>query len=117
MDQRGRDFCSVHPSIPEVDLLLPLNRDLGDFAARMGDLVVALATIEQRPGREISTISRGRRAMSSGLRVLGSVAALGNLPLDEAITLLEGGRQLLWSSAFSMIRPEALHPQRTNQAS
>ena len=33
--------------------------------------------------------------------------------VNEAIKLLDGARQLLWSSAFSVIRPEALHPQRT----
>ena len=97
----------------QVDLLLPLKGDLGDFAARMGDLVVALATIEQRPVWEILNDLSGPSGDVFRLRVAGSVAALGNLPLDEAIKLLEGGRQLLWSSAFSIIRPETLHPQRT----
>ena len=101
--------------MPEVDLLLPLKRGLGDYAARMGDLVVALATIEQRPVPEILNDLSGPTGDVFRLRVAGSVAALGNLPLDEAIKLLEGVRQLLWSSAFSVIRPEALHPQRTSK--
>ncbi len=109
----GKGLLFQHPSMSQVDLLLPLKRDLGDFAARMGDLVVALATIYQRPVWEILNDLSGPSGDVFRLRVVGSVAALGNLPLDEAIKLLEGGRQLLWSSAYSIIRPEALHPQRT----
>ncbi len=105
----------VHPSFPKVDLLLPLKRDLGDFALRMGDLVVALATIERRPVQEVLNDLSGPAGDVFRLRVAGSVAALGNLPIDEAIQLLQGARQLLWSSAFSVIRPEALHPIRTSK--
>ena len=111
----GKGLLFLHPAMPEVDLLLPLKRGLGDYAARMGDLVVALATIEQRPVPEILNDLSGPTGDVFRLRVAGSVAALGNLPLDEAIKLLEGVRQLLWSSAFSVIRPEALHPQRTSK--
>ncbi len=111
----GRGLLFVHPSFPDVDLLLPLKRDLGDYAIRMGDLVVALATIEQRPVWEILNDLSGPSGDVFRLRVAGSVAALGNIPLDEAIKLLGGARQLLWSSAFSVICPEALHPQRTSR--
>jgi hypothetical protein len=104
-----------HPSFPKVDLLLPLKRDLGDYAFRMGDLVVALATIERRSVQEVINDLSGPAGDVFRLRVAGSVAALGNLPIDEAIKLLQGGRQLLWSSAFSVIWPEALHPIRTSK--
>ncbi len=111
----GNALLFLHPSFPEVDLLLPLKRNLGDYANRMADLVIALATIEQRPVQEILNDLSGPTGDVFRLRVAGSVSALGNLPLDEAIKLLDGARQLLWSSAFSVIRPEALHPQRTNK--
>jgi hypothetical protein len=111
----GIGLLFVHPSFPEIDLLLPLKRDLGDYAARLGDLVAALATIERRPVQEILNDLSGPTGDVFRLRVAGSVSALGNLPLDEAIKLLDGARQLLWSSAFSVIRPEALHPQRTTK--
>ena len=110
--KEGTGLLFLHPSFPEVDLLLPLERDLGDYANRMGDLVAALATIERRPVQEIINDLSGPTGDVFRLRVAGSVAALGNLPLDEAIKLLDGARQLFWSSAFGVIRPEALHPQR-----
>ena len=111
--REGNGLLFFHPEMPEADLLLPLKRTLGDYALRMGDLVVALATIEQRPLQEVLNDLSGPAGDVFRLRIAGSVAALGNLPLDEAINLLGGARQLLWSSAFSIIRPEALHPQRT----
>jgi hypothetical protein len=112
----GRDGDGLlfhHLSMPEVDLLLPLKRDLRDYAARMKDLLVSLATIERRPVQEILNDLTGPTGDVFRFRVAGSVAALGNLPLDEAMKLLAGARQLLWSSAFSVIRAEALHPVRT----
>ena len=42
-----------HPSFPGAELLLPLKREVGDFVLRMADVVVSLATIEQRPAREV----------------------------------------------------------------
>ncbi len=111
--REGDGLLFHHLSMPEVDLLLPLKLDLRDYGARMADLVGTLATIEQRPVREILNDLSGPAGDVFRLRIAGSVAALGSLPLDEAIKLLGGARQLLWSSAFSVIRPEALHPLRT----
>jgi hypothetical protein len=101
-----------HPSFPKVDLLLPLKRDLGDFALRMGDFVVALATIERRPAQEVLNDLSGPAGDVFRLSIVGSVAALGNLPIEEAIQLLQGARQLLWSSAFSVIRLRSLEARR-----
>jgi hypothetical protein len=37
----------------EADITLPLRRDLGDFALRMGDVLRTLAVVEQRPETEV----------------------------------------------------------------
>jgi len=91
--REGNGLLFQHPAMPEADLLLPLKRDLADHALRMGDQVVTLATIEQRPVQEILNDLSGPTGDVFRLRVAGSVAALGNLPLDEAIKLLNGARQ------------------------
>jgi hypothetical protein len=95
-----------------VDLLLPLSRDLGDYVQRMADLVVALAKIERRSVGEILNDLSGTSGDVFRLRIAGSVTSGGNLPLDDGIKLLQGGRQLLWSSAFGLLWPEALHTHR-----
>jgi hypothetical protein len=56
---QGLQFRSS--SVPGVDLLLPLGRDLDDYEQRMADLVAALAIIEQRPIWEtINDLEPGR---------------------------------------------------------
>ena len=79
---------------------------------RMADLVVALATIEQRPVWEILNDLSGPSGDLFRVKIAGAVASQGSFPLDEAIKLFQGGRQLLWSSAFGLLRPEPLHPHR-----
>jgi hypothetical protein len=101
-----------NPSVRGVDLLLPLSRDLGDYTQRMADVVIALATIEQRPIWVILNDLSGPSGDVFRLKIAGSVTSQGSFPLDDAIKLFQGGRQLLWSSAFSLLRPEALHPHR-----
>jgi hypothetical protein len=91
-----------------VDLLLPLTRDLGDYAQRIADLVVALATIERRPVGEILNDLAGPSGDVFRLKIAGAVTSLGSFPLDDAIKLLQGGRQLLWSSASGLLRSDAL---------
>src|SRR5262249_14758696 len=49
----GKGLRFHHPSMPKVDLLLPLKRELGDYILRMADVVIDLATIEQRSPWEI----------------------------------------------------------------
>jgi len=108
----GQALQFRNSSMRGVDLLVPLTRDLGDYAQRMADLVVALATIEQRPIWEILNDLSGSSGDVFRLKIAGSVTSQGSFPLDEAIKLFQGGRQLLWSSAFGLLRPEALHPYR-----
>jgi hypothetical protein len=108
----GQALQFRNPSLRGVDLLVPLTRDLGDYAQRMADLIVALTTIEKRPIWEIFNDLSAPSGDVFRLKVAGSVTSQGNFPLDEAIKLFQGGRQLLWSSAFGLLRPEALHPHR-----
>jgi hypothetical protein len=100
----------VHPSLPEAELLLPLKREVGDFVLRMADVVIALATIEQRSAWEILNDLSGPPGDVFRFRVVAADATLGNLPLDEGIQLLRGGRDLLLAAAWSAIRAQPLHP-------
>ena len=101
-----------NPSFPKVELLLPTNRDVGDFVLRMADIVVGLATIEKRSAFEIlNDLSRPSGDVFR-LRVVAPDSTLGNLPLDEGLHFMRGGRDLLLAAAFSTVRPQSLHPQK-----
>jgi hypothetical protein len=109
---QGKGLLFHLPSMPEAELLLPLKRDLSDYAIRMEDLVVTLAAVEQRPVAEVLNDLSGPKGDVFRFRVAGSVALMGNLPLDEAIKLFAGARRLLASAAQSLLRPEPLQPQK-----
>ncbi|QDV33710.1 hypothetical protein [Tautonia plasticadhaerens] len=102
-----------HPDHAGVELVVPMERSLGDYVLRMADVVVAIARIEDRPVDQVLNDLATPPGDVFRFRVVGSVATLGNLPLDEAIQLIGGGRQLLWASAYSTIQPQPLLPQRT----
>jgi hypothetical protein len=70
-----------HPSFPGAELLLPLQREVGDFVLRMADVVVSLATIEQRPAWEVLKDVSGPPGDVFRLRVFAADAELGSLPL------------------------------------
>jgi hypothetical protein len=101
------------PAVADAEVELPLRRDLGDYTLRMADLVQTLAIIEKRPLLEILNDLSGPPSDVLRLRVSAPEATLGNLPLDEAIQLLRGGRDMLLSAACSVTRPQAFHPEKS----
>ena len=77
----------------------------------MADLVQALAVVEKRSLFEVLNELSGPPSDVLRLRVAAPDATLGNLPLDEGLRLLRGGRDMLLSAACSTIRPQAFHPE------
>jgi hypothetical protein len=101
-----------HPKYRGVELLLLLKREVGDFVLRMADIVVGLATVEERSAWDVLNDLSGPPGDVFRLRVVAPDSTLGNLPLDEGIQLLRGGRDLLAASACSAAHAQTLHPQR-----
>jgi hypothetical protein len=102
-----------YPALPDAEALLPLSRDIADFASRMGDVIQMVSAVERRSVWEVLNDLSTPPGDLFRLRVLARDSTLGNLPLEEGIQLLRGGRDLLEAAAYSTIHPRALHPQRT----
>lgn len=102
-----------HPSLGDAEILLPLRRDLGDYTLRMADVVQTLGALERRSPFQVLNDLSGPPSDVLRLRISASDATLGNLPLDEGIQLLRGGRDMLMSAACSVIRPQAFHPEKS----
>jgi len=100
-----------HPNMGDVEVLLPLRRDLGDYTLRMTEVIQALAAVERRPLFQVLNELSGPPSDVLRLRVSTPDATLGNLPLDEGLRLLRGGRDMLLSAACSEVRPQAFHPE------
>jgi hypothetical protein len=102
-----------HPDMGDAEILLPLRRDFGDYTLRMADVVQALALVERHPVFEMLNELSGPPSDVLRLRVSAPDATLGNLPLDEGLRLLRGGREMLLSAACSTARPQGFHPEKS----
>ena len=102
-----------HPGLGDAEVFLPLRRDFGDYTLRMADVVQALALVERRPVFEMLNECSGPPSDVLRLRVSAPDATLGNLPLDEGLRLLRGGRDILLSAACSTVRPLGFHPEKS----
>ena len=102
-----------HPLTGGAEILLPLRRDLGDYTLRMSELVRVLSAVEKRSFLDVLSDLSSPPSDVLRLRVSAPEATLGNLPLDEGIQLLRGGRDMLLSAACSTKRPLAFHPEKT----
>src|SRR5271166_1217835 len=80
-----------HPSIPDVEALLPLDRDLGDYVYRMADIVLVVAAVENRSVWEVLNDLSGPPSDVLRLRVVASDAALGNLPFGRGYQVAPRG--------------------------
>ena len=94
-----------------AETLVPLDRGFKDFSHRMGDLIVTLAALEKRAVSHVINDLSGSMSDALRLRVVSSDASLGSVPLAEGLRLLKGGQDLLRSAAYSVEKPESLHPQ------
>ena len=102
-----------YPNEPDAEAIVPKSRELGDYAARLADVAGMLAAVEQRSlGQIVSDIS-GPPADILRLGIVESNATLGNLPLDEGIRLITGGRDLLLAAACSAHSPQPYYPRQS----
>lgn len=88
----------------EADITLPLQRDLGDFALRMGDVLRTLAEVEQRS--ELEILDDVQMTTSNDLiriRAPSRDADSGSLPLDLAVAFVERSRDMVLAAACAAI--------------
>lgn len=99
----------------ELDVTLPLKRELGDYALRMGEVINTLAETEERSSLEILSDIQSIRADVVRIRALGSQAEHGSLPLGSAIRLVESSRDMLLSAACAAVDKRPFFAKRKVQ--
>jgi len=102
-----------YPSLSDAEIVVPRRREFADYAQRMADIVQMLAAVEGRSAWELLhdlTLPPGDVLR---LQVISPGASLGNLPLNEGLRLLDGGRSMLLAAACSVLRPQAYHPRQS----
>jgi hypothetical protein len=102
---------------PDEELTLPARRDLGDYELRMEEVVQTLVSVEDRAEREII---RDLQTVTSDLirvRVQAGTTKYGTIPMDAAVALTAGSRDLLLAAACAAINRRPVYANRKpNQA-
>jgi hypothetical protein len=86
----GQALQFRNPAMRGVDLLVPLTRDLGDYAQRLADLIVALATIEKRPFWEILNDLSAPSGDALRLKIVRASTSQGSAPSVGAVERFRG---------------------------
>jgi hypothetical protein len=95
-----------------LELLLPLNRSIGDFASRMADVVGDLSAVENRSPLEIVADLQTSGADVVRVRLRGPEAVDGTVPLEQGVPLVENTRELLLAGACAAVEPRAHFARR-----
>ena len=95
-----------------LEVLLPLNRRLRDFASRLAELVGTLATKEDRSRLEV--LSDLQIAGSDVIRVRYRHASAGDgsIPLDRGEALVENAREMMLAGACATVQTKPYYSRR-----
>ena len=102
----------------EFEILLPLNRELNDFASRMGDLLQTLEVVEtlesNHPRSQLEILTDITNATSDTVRIRLSSTNVenGTLPIEQGVRLVGQARDLLLAAACATVQPRPLYQTR-----
>lgn len=93
------------------EVVVPLDRALGDYARRLGELVDAVSQSERRPpGEVLEELSLPPGDVLS-FRVRSDLVSSGTIPVLDSLRLREGQKNLLLSAAHSALVPQRYFPR------
>ena len=100
----------------QFEILLPLNRELRDFAARMGDLLHTLEIVEShehnQPRSQLEILADITNSTSDVLRIRLADAENGTLPIEQGVRVVEQARDLLLAAACATVQPRSAYQTR-----
>jgi hypothetical protein len=106
------DIALFHRPDSELhQLIVPLDEQFDDYPDRVTEAIARLAEFEHRPALEILSHLLLPPADVFRFRDSSPDTLTGVLPLEQAVSLLEGTRKLLLAQAHSVLRPQPYHPR------
>jgi hypothetical protein len=112
LPNNGRSALYQRPHSKRDQIIIPLSKELADFAPRMGEAVAYLAQFEKRPALDILADLLLPESDVLRYREVSPAAATGDVPFDHGLALLAGARKTLLAAACSVLRPrEPFHPR------
>ena len=90
----------------EFEVLLPLDRQLRDYALRLSELLSSLAAVEQRSQLQILADLTTAGADILRFRPVHASFEDGSIPLHLGLAVIQGARDMLLASACSAMSPQ-----------
>jgi hypothetical protein len=110
--QSRREYVAIFASPQgEAEVLIPLERDLGDYAEAMRRATETVAEIEERAPAQVLHDLLQPRADTLRFALEGDRHEGGVVGLDQGASLLIGARKALLASACGALRPRRFHPR------
>lgn len=94
------------------ELLLPLRRDLDDYAERMGDVLQALESYEERSQLDLLRDITEASSDVIGLRLQGDAYSDGSLSINDAAQVVDQAREMMLAAACSTVHPRQVFRTR-----
>ena len=99
----------------EFETLVPQKRSLDDYALRMAQVLEALAVVESRSELEIYADILRTQTDTVRLQFRSSLFEDGSVPLDQAVRMVEGAREIALAAACATVSPRAAYSKRKPQ--
>jgi hypothetical protein len=99
----------------EIDVMLPLKRELADYVLRMGELLGAIANVERRSQLEVLQDVLTTSADLIRVRARSRDAESGTLPLEHAVTFVERSRDMMMAAACAALDKRLYYATRKAQ--
>lgn len=92
----------------EAELLLPLDRTLGDYAVRMTEALQTLEVAENRSPLEILHDIQDTTADVVRVHLQSPAFEDGSVPLEQAAHILQSAREMMLAAACAAVQPRSL---------
>ena len=92
----------------DFELLVPLSRDLRDFAQRMSEVLRTLEIVEKRD--QIQILSDLTSARADVVRIRRAGADDGTILLEEGVSLINSASDLILAAACTTVTPRLYFP-------
>lgn len=110
--EKGAIWIRPDQGYASPEILLPLDRSLRDFAARMADLLWTLEREERRSQPDIIKDIQNITGDLIRVRLVHADTNAGTLPLEAGVKLLEGVREMLMAAALATVSPKVYFQAR-----
>lgn len=110
--QSRRDYVAIFASPQgDAEVLIPLERDLGDYAEAMKRATETVAEVEERPSAQVLHDLLQPRSDTLRFALEGDRHEGGVVGLDQGSSLINGAKKALLASACGARRPRRFHPR------